>query len=77
MRSPRIGWLGHIIKLEDQRLTKKLYKWKPIGNRTVSRLKMRWEDDINDLKKMKVTRDKRASRRIEKAKKLKFEVIVS
>ena len=32
IRSLRIGWLGHII-----RLTKKLYKWKSIGSRTFGR----------------------------------------
>ena len=35
---------------------KKKCKWKPIGSRTVSRTRMRWEDDvINYLKKNKVT----------------------
>ena len=37
--------------MNNQRLKKKLYKWKSIGSRTVGRPKMRWEDDVvNDLK---------------------------
>ena len=36
IRSLRIGWLGHLglIRMDSQRLTKKIYEWKPIGNRT-------------------------------------------
>ncbi|KAJ9584585.1 hypothetical protein L9F63_021073 [Diploptera punctata] len=83
IRSLRIGWLGHLIRMGDQRLVKKLYKWKPIGGRAVERPKIRWEDDtMNDLRKMKVTnlnmaRDRLAWRRIiEKAKTFTFEVVV-
>ena len=55
IRSLRIGWLGHLTRMDSQRLTKKIYEWKPIVNITVGRPKVRWEDDvIKDLKKIKV-----------------------
>ena len=41
-----------LFSLKNQRLAD---NWKSLGNKTFSRSKMRWEDDvINDLKKMKV-----------------------
>ncbi|KAJ9586838.1 hypothetical protein L9F63_019569 [Diploptera punctata] len=83
IRSLRIGWLGHLIRMDDQRLVKRLYTWKPIGDRDVGRPEIRWEDDtMNDLRKIKVTnlnvaRDRLAWRRIvEKAKTFTSEVVV-
>ncbi|PSN39633.1 hypothetical protein C0J52_13798 [Blattella germanica] len=51
----RIGWLGHILRMDNQRLVKKLYKWKPIGTRARGRPKSRWEEEdvLDDLRKMK------------------------
>ena len=41
--------------MEDQRLVKKIRKWKPIDNKRLGRPKNTWEDDVlNDLKLMKV-----------------------
>ena len=83
IRSLRIAWLGHLIRMDSQRLTKKIYEWKPIGNRTVGRPNMGWEDDvIKDLKKMKVENLNTAKDReawkiiVEKAKTFEFEVVV-
>ena len=45
IRSLRIGWISNIIRMDGQRLTKKLYKWTPIKIKTVGRPKMRWEGD--------------------------------
>ena len=40
-----IGWFGHMVRTDNQRLVNKAFKWKPIGNRAVGDLKLRWEDD--------------------------------
>ena len=56
IRSLRLGWFGHINRMQDQRLVKKIYKWKPIANRRLDRPKNIWEDDVlNDLKLLKVS----------------------
>ena len=55
IKSLRLGWFGHINRMQNQRLVKNIYKWKPIANRRLGRPKNRWEDDImHDLKMMKV-----------------------
>ena len=55
IKSLRLGWFGHINRMQDQRLAKNIYKWRPIANRRLGRPKNRWEDDVlNDLKLMKV-----------------------
>ncbi|PSN35653.1 hypothetical protein C0J52_18075 [Blattella germanica] len=41
--------------MQEDRITKIMYKWKPIASRTSGRPKNRWEDDImNDIKKLKI-----------------------
>ena len=81
VRSLRIGWLGHILRMDNQRLVKKLYKWKPIGTRARGRPKSRWEEDVlDDLRKMKVNLNQAKDRaiwkkHIEKAKTFNFEVV--
>jgi hypothetical protein len=39
----------------EERMVKRVYKWKPILTRSLGRPKNRWEDDIiNDIKKLKI-----------------------
>jgi hypothetical protein len=41
--------------MPEERMVKKVYKWKSILRRTLGRPKNRWEDDIrNDIKKLKL-----------------------
>ncbi|PSN30977.1 hypothetical protein C0J52_24736 [Blattella germanica] len=41
--------------MQGGRITKRIYKWKPIASRTSGRPKNRWEDDImNDIKRLKI-----------------------
>jgi hypothetical protein len=41
--------------MPEDRMVKKVYKWKPILRRTLGRPKNRWGDDIrNDMKKRKI-----------------------
>jgi hypothetical protein len=38
--------------MSEERMVKKVYKWKPILTRPLGRPKNRWKDDmINDMKK--------------------------
>ena len=41
--------------MPEERMVKKVYKWKPMLTRPLGRPKNRWEDDIrNDMKKLKI-----------------------
>jgi hypothetical protein len=47
----RLSWFGHLHRKPEERMVKKVYKWKPMLRRPLGRPKNRWEDDIrNDIK---------------------------
>ena len=49
----RLGWLGHVERMTNERVAKITYKWKPYATRPKGRPRVRWEDDVrNDLRKM-------------------------
>ena len=83
IRAMRLSWFGHVKRMEDHRLVKQIYKWKPIGTRAVGRPKNRWEDDvINDMRKLRISNwmgviQNRGQwkRIVEKAKTFNFEVV--
>ena len=33
IKSRRIAWLGHVLRMDDRRTPKKILEWKPIGTR--------------------------------------------
>jgi len=76
IKARRIKWLGHIPRLDQAELIRKLLVWKPMGIRPVGRSRQRWQEDVmEDLKKLKVKnwKEKAKDRRtwrdlVEKAK---------
>jgi len=49
-----MGWFGHINRMPEISIVKKIHKWKLFINRPVRRPKSRWEDDVrNEWKEMK------------------------
>jgi hypothetical protein len=49
IKSPRIRWLGHVERMEDNAIPKRMLK----GRLYSRRPRMRWLDDVeSDLKKM-------------------------
>jgi hypothetical protein len=51
----RLGWAGHVIRMNNNRTVKKVLNTKPIGIRKTGRPKLRWEDDvIQDIKTLGV-----------------------
>jgi hypothetical protein len=55
IRAQRLGWLGHIERMQETRMIKAIYSWKPISRRPIGRPKIRWEDDVKkDIQKLKV-----------------------
>jgi hypothetical protein len=55
IRAKRLGWLGHIERMQETRMVKTIYSWKPISRRPIGRPKIRWEDDVRkDIQTLKV-----------------------
>jgi len=51
-----LGWYGHIERIQETRMVKTVYFWKPISKRPTGRPKMRWEDDVKiDIQRSKVS----------------------
>jgi hypothetical protein len=51
----RLGWAGHVIRVDNKRIVKKVFNTKPMGIRKIGRPKLRWEDDvIQDVKSLGV-----------------------
>jgi hypothetical protein len=41
IRTQRLGWLGHIERMQETRMVKAIYSWKPISRRPRGRQKIR------------------------------------
>jgi hypothetical protein len=51
----RLGWAGHVARMDNNRTVKKVFITKPIGIRKIGKPKLRWEDDvIQDVKTLRV-----------------------
>jgi len=54
-RAQRLGRHGHIERMQETRMVKAIYSWKPIAKRSTGRPKIRWEDDVKkDKQRLKV-----------------------
>jgi hypothetical protein len=57
IKSRRIAWLGHAMRMEDKRTPKRILQWKRMGTRTRGRPRKRWIAGIEeDLQIMGVRR---------------------
>jgi len=55
IKAQRLSWFGHLHRIPEDRMVKRVCKWKPILTRPLGRPKNRWEDYIiNDMKKLKI-----------------------
>jgi hypothetical protein len=55
IKKARLRWLGHVERMSEDRVIRKLYMSKPEG-RSVGRPNMRWLDDVEeDLRMMRIT----------------------
>jgi len=48
IKSRRIAWLGHVMRMDDKRTPKRILEWKPIGTRIRGRPRKRWVADIEE-----------------------------
>ena len=48
IKSRRIAWLGHVMRVEEKRITKRVLVRKPIGRRIRGRTRKRWIENIEE-----------------------------
>jgi len=55
IKAQRLSWFGHLHRMLEERMVKRVYKWKLMLARPLGRPKNRWEDDIRScMKKLKI-----------------------
>ena len=55
VQAERLSWFGLLHGMAEERMAKKVCKWKPMSIRTQGRPKNRWEDNLrNDMKTLKI-----------------------
>jgi hypothetical protein len=53
-RAQRLGWVGHIERMQETKMFKAIHSWIPISKRPTGKPKTRWEDDAKkDILKLK------------------------
>lgn len=56
IKSRRLGWLGHVQRMDDSRVVHQVLSITPLGKRPLGRPKLRWCDNVKeDLNKLNVT----------------------
>ena len=48
VKSKRMAWLGHVMRIEGKRIPKRVLAWKPTGRRNRRRPRKRWVEDIEE-----------------------------
>jgi hypothetical protein len=67
IKSQRLRWVAHVIRMDTTRTVKKLTEWEPCSSRPIGRPRLRWLNQVEeDLKKIKVQnwREKCKDRRL-------------
>ena len=55
MKAQILSWFGHLQRMPEERMIKKVYKWKPMLTRQLGRPKNRWENDVRkNITKLKI-----------------------
>ena len=56
IKAQRIAWFGHVHRMPDKSMVRKVYVWSPALTRSLGRPKNRWEDDVkSDITRVKIT----------------------
>ena len=56
IKKGRLRWLGHVERMSEERVVKRLYQNTPEGSRSVGRPRLRWMNNVReDLRRMGVT----------------------
>jgi len=44
VQESRLKWLGHVLRMKEERITRRVYQWQPSGKRSRGRPSKRWMD---------------------------------
>jgi hypothetical protein len=50
IKAQRLAWFGHVHRMPDNRMVKKVYEWTPMSTRPLGRPQNRWEDDVIEMR---------------------------
>jgi hypothetical protein len=48
IKSRRMNWVGHVMRMEGRRIPRRILEWKPIGRRIRGRPRKRWIEDVEE-----------------------------
>ena len=48
IKKGRLRWLGHVERMSEERVVKRLYQNTPEGSRSVGGSRLRWMDDVRE-----------------------------
>jgi len=48
VKSKRMAWLGHVMRMEGKKIPKRVLEWKSTGRRNRGRPRKRWIEDIEE-----------------------------
>jgi len=55
IKAQRLSWFGHVQRMPDIRIVKKIFNWKPLTKRSQGKPKCKWEDNIKqDICQIKI-----------------------
>jgi hypothetical protein len=55
IKSRRIVWLGHVMRMDGKRTPKRVLEWKPIGRSIRGRPRERWIENVEeDVQRMRI-----------------------
>jgi hypothetical protein len=49
IKTKQLKWYGHVQRMEERRVPKKVMKWSPLGRRKLGRPKLTWAEEIRGL----------------------------
>ena len=48
IKSRRMAWLGHVMRMDGRRMPRRILEWKPTGRKIRGRPRKRWIEDIEE-----------------------------
>ena len=55
IKSRRMAWLGHVIRMDGGGMPRRILEWKPMGGRIRGRQRERWIEDVEeDIQTMEI-----------------------